>query len=105
MKHVKEKRDTKLTMRLTASEKRRIDRQAEIYQMNPSDYARDKILNGKERNNYYRRIMYTRLVETSHAVDCVYDYISRTDSDYVSKAELIPFIDNIKKGCEALWKR
>ena len=105
MKQFKEKRTYTRTVRFSNSELLKVEKEAAIYQMTPSTYMRDKILNGKERTNYNRRIMNTRMVEVTRAIDNMYDYLANVDSDYVPKTELIPLFDNVKKGCNALWKQ
>ena len=105
MNTTKEKRNCSRTVRYTKTEDSKIEKEAATYQMDVSAYIRDKSLNGKERKNYQRRITNTRIVEISHAVDIIYDHIAKTNSDYILKTDLIPLIDNVKKGCNALWKR
>lgn len=101
----KEPRDQVVHTRFSKSEKAKILEKAQIYDMDLSTYCRDKTLNGRERSNYYRRKMNTKIVEITKATNELYDYLARTDSDMIPKADLLPLVDNIKKGCNATWKK
>lgn len=93
-----------ISIRVTPTQKKLYQKQADMYQMPLTTYCADKLANGKERNIFARRVLNTRLVETGKAVDDIYDYMSRTDSEYVPKADLYPLLDNVKKGLNAVWK-
>lgn len=105
MPKVKENRDQMITPRFTKTEIEKLKAEASLFNMPLSTYCRDKLLKGKERNNYYRRNVNTKLVEITKATNDIYDYLARTDSDFVPKTDLIPLIDNIKKGCGDIWNR
>ena len=104
MPKVKEPKDQRITIRYTQTECKRLEEEATLYQMDVSTYCHDKSLKGKERRNYYRRNMNTKLVEITNATNAIYDYIARVEGDVVPKKDLLPLVDKVKKGCEAMWK-
>ena len=101
---MKEIRSETIYIKSTPTEKRKFEQRADCLGMTTSNYGHDILFNGKERNKYARRKMAIALVNASKDVDCIYDLIERTDSEYIAKSELLPLVDTVKKGLDNIWK-
>lgn len=103
MKNSKEMKDQRITLRLTPTQKNKLQSEANLYGMSFNSYCQDKLVNGKQRQAYANRTRLTRLVTVQKAINDLKDYLEKTDSDTVPKAELLPLVDTLKKGCDIEW--
>lgn len=65
-------------------------------------YAQDKLNNGKERTTYAKRKMMVAIATANKHIDEIYELLATTDSEYISKDELIRYLKTAKKECETL---
>lgn len=65
-------------------------------------YAQDKLVNGKERTTYAKRKMMTAITTANKHIDELYELLATTDSEYISKDELVRYLKTAKKECEIL---
>lgn len=100
-----EKRIYPITLNATATEKAYYEHYAHTHGIKSISSAVSELAYAPKRRERHRSVMYTGLVEISHQIDCLYDLIHRTGSDYIAKSDILPIIDNTKKGCDILWKK
>ena len=89
---------------LTYHEQKDIENRAKQFGLMPSTYIHDTLFDEKTIKRNAKYLKCKQVITINQATDCVLELIARTESDYISKADLIPLIDNIKKGCDYLWK-
>lgn len=100
----KNPRNCNLSFRCTDEQKEQILKNAAALNMPYSTYICDKVLKGKERNNYARRKMVTTLITTSSYLDQICNLIDADDSETIDKNKLVPIIEYAREEYAKLWK-
>ena len=88
---------TPISIRCTEEQKQELIRRAYALGMPYTSYAVDKLFNGKERKKYANRILCTSLIKTGENIDSLLNRVSQTETDSISKQELIDALNNIRK--------
>lgn len=100
---IKERKTEKITFSTTRTEKFEILDAAKKFNMSVSAYAESKVLNPQKLTRYIKGVMHTTLVEVGAVIDEIYDLCEKTDSDFISKTDLLPLLERGRKGVDQLW--
>ena len=68
--------------------------------MSFSSYARDRLINGKERSTALKKKLCASQITFNNCIDKLYNTILSAETDSLSKDELLPILDIIKKECK-----
>ena len=100
----KELKTERISIRCTPSQKQKLEKEAEKYEMPLTTYCADKLFKGKMRVSYAKRKICRTLVNNGRYLDELSYIIENEQSDYISKELITQPLDNARREISTIWK-
>lgn len=100
----KDAKNERISIRVTSSQKKKLEAEASKLDMKLSSYCADKLTNGRLRVSYAKRKTCTILVNTGRYLDEIAELIDAEPSDYISKQLLLQPLSNAREEIAKIWK-